>query len=155
MTRSAGILLFRTSGDVLQVLIGHPGGPFWKNKSEGAWSIPKGLVEPGEDPLLAAQREFAEETGHRADVTQTFPLGSTTLSSGKEVMVWGVRGDLDPAVADSNNVAMEWPRGTGRTIEFPEIDEVRWCPLGEARRLLNAAQQVFLDRLQELLDHPE
>jgi predicted NUDIX family NTP pyrophosphohydrolase len=155
MIRSAGILLFRTSGNDLEVLIGHPGGPFWANRSQGAWSIPKGVVESGEDPLLAALREFAEETGHQLEPDETFPLGATTLASGKEVVAWGVRGDLDPATAVSNPVVMEWPRGTGHTIEFPEIDQVRWCSLDEARDLLNNAQEVFLVRLQESLDHPK
>ena len=135
--------------------MGHPGGPFWKHKNRGAWSLPKGLVEPGEDPLSTALREFAEETGHQLVSEEAFPLGSIAMRSGKEVVAWGIRGDLDPAAAVSNPVVMEWPRGSGQTIQFPEIDEVRWCCLDEARELLNSAQGVFLDRLQELLDHPE
>lgn len=153
MTRSAGILLFRKRNDSLEVLIGHPGGPFWRNKHEGAWSVPKGLVEPTENPEAAALREFTEETGHRLDPGEMIPLGSVQLASGKEVLAWGVSGDLDPAAADSNPVVMEWPRGSGRMIEFPEIDELQWCPLEEARILLNPAQEEFLDRLQESLDH--
>jgi predicted NUDIX family NTP pyrophosphohydrolase len=153
MNRSAGILLFRTENGRLDVLIGHPGGPFWRNKHEGAWSIPKGLVESTENAQTAALREFAEETGHRLDPEEMISLGSVQLASGKEVVAWGVYGDLDPATAVSNLVSMEWPRGSGKMIEFPEIDELRWCSLEDARMLLNRAQEDFLDRLQESLDH--
>lgn len=155
MALSAGILLYRTAGDLLEVLIGHPGGPFWRGKHEGAWSIPKGLVEPGEDPLEAALREFAEETGHSPNPAQLLPLGSVELASGKEVVAWGVAGDVDPAGTSSNLITIEWPRGTGRMIEFPEIDEVRWCSPLEAKKLLNRAQGILVDRLQESLNHSQ
>ena len=150
---SAGVLLYRRVGGQLEVLIGHPGGPFWRNRNEGAWSIPKGLVGEGEDPQAAALREFAEETGTTVAGSDAVTLGSVRLASGKEVAAWAIEGDLDPAAASSNLVTMEWPRGSGRTIEFPEIDELRWCLPQEARILLNVAQGVFLDRLQESLDH--
>ncbi|MDJ0955136.1 MAG: NUDIX domain-containing protein [Acidimicrobiia bacterium] len=150
---SAGILLYRTTRGVLEVLIGHPGGPFWAKKQEGAWSIPKGLVEAGEDARKTALREFAEETGHPLPDTEAHPLGEVTLRSGKRVVAWAIRGDLDPGKASSNLVRMEWPRGSGRQIEFPEIDELRWCPMDEAQRLLNPAQVEFLKRLRKRLDH--
>ncbi len=154
MKRSAGLMLFRFRDDEIQVLIGHPGGPFWKNRQKGAWSIPKGLVEDGEDPQEAAIREFAEETGHVVDPRDLIELGSVRLASGKEVVAWGVEDDLDPAVVTSNPVVMEWPRGSGRMIEFPEIDEVRWATIAEASVLLNPGQHPFLRRLKESLDHP-
>ncbi len=135
------------------MLIGHPGGPFWRYRQEGVWSIPKGLAEPGEDMQLAALREFAEETGVQLDDPDMLPLGTVHLKSGKEVVVWAVNGDMDTDTASSNTVVMEWPRGSGRTIEFPEIDELRWCSVPEAKELVNPAQETFLLRLQESLDH--
>ncbi len=150
---SAGILLYRETGGVLEVLIGHPGGPFWAKRQEGAWSIPKGLVEAGEDARATALREFAEETGHVLRESDALALGEVTLRSGKRVVAWAMRGDLDPTKAVSNPVRMEWPRGSGRQIEFPEIDELRWCRVDEALRLLNPAQTDFLKRLRKWLDH--
>lgn len=152
---SAGVLLFRTSGVVLEVLIGHPGGPFWANRNEGAWSIPKGLVEPGEDAASAARREFAEETGWEPSAGEMIDLGEVKLRSGKRVVAWAIEGNMDPGEATSNTVRLEWPRGSGRFIEFPEIDQLRWCPLPEAQTLLNPAQITFLARLQKWLDHAE
>lgn len=152
--QSAGVLLFRR-GERLEVLIGHPGGPFWKSKHEGAWSIPKGLVEPAENERVAALREFAEETGHQLEPETMIELGSVSLRSGKRVIAWAVEGDLDVTTAVSNPVVMEWPRESGRTIEFPELDEVRWCAIPEAVGLLNPAQRPFLSRLQERLDHAQ
>ena len=152
-TTSAGILLYRGSDAAITVLIGHPGGPFWAHKNEGAWSIPKGIVEAGEDALATALREFAEETGHPPPAGKPIPLGDTVLRSGKRVVAWAVAGDLDPETAVSNPVRLEWPRGSGRIIEFPEIDELRWTTLDEAATLLNPAQTVFLDRLRKTLDH--
>lgn len=152
---SAGVLLYRLVEGGPQVLLAHPGGPFWRNKQQGAWSIPKGLVEPGEDEREAALREFWEETGHRLEAADLIPLGETTMRSGKTVVAWGAAGDMDVAQLESNSVRIEWPRESGRTIEFPEIDEVRWCSIHEARLLINQAQQFFLNRLEELLDHTE
>ena len=154
-TVSAGVLLFRLQGESWAVLIAHPGGPFWRNRNTGAWSIPKGLVEAGEDLFQAALREFAEETGVTLEGGGAIELGSTELRSGKTVVAWAIQGDLDPDVLDSNLVRLEYPRGSGRYIEFPEIDEVRWCPLETAAELLNPAQVVFLDRLKESLDHTQ
>ncbi|MDJ0923456.1 MAG: NUDIX domain-containing protein [Acidimicrobiia bacterium] len=152
--RSAGILLFRTEPS-LGVLIGHPGGPFWRNKHEGAWSIPKGLVEPGEDERNAALREFAEETGVKLEPAAMIDLGEVQLRSGKVVVAWAVRGDLDASLLASNPVRLEWPRGSGRVLEFPEIDEFRWCSPAEAGLLLNERQEPLLRRLEEYLDHEE
>lgn len=149
--RSAGILLFRR-GMQLEVLLAHPGGPFWRNKQRGAWSIPKGLVEPGENEQAAAIREFAEETGHRVEPDLLLPLGEVQLRSRKTVVAWACSGELDPSDLSSNTVRLEWPRGSGRVIEFPEIDEVRWCTLEEAAILLNEGQLPLLDRLKESLD---
>ena len=135
------------------MLLGHPGGPFWAKKNDGAWSVPKGLVADGEDPADAALREFAEETGHHLDPVEMLPLGSIVQRSGKQVLAWGVEGDLDPDQAYSNRITLEWPRGSGRYLEFPEIDTVKWCPLDEAAILINPAQKAFLIRLQKSLDH--
>ena len=151
--RSAGILLFRRCAG-LEVLLGHPGGPFWRSKDKGAWSVPKGLVEPGEDPKAAALREFSEETGMTLAPGKMIELGGVRLRSGKTVVAWGMEGDFDPTTLRSNPVRLEIPRGSGRFVEFPEIDEVRWYPLEEARRFINPGQIPLLDRLQESLNHP-
>ena len=153
--RSAGVLLYRYEHDQLQVLLGHPGGPFWRHRQYGAWSIPKGLVERGEEEKAAARREFSEETGMVLNAEPMLALGETTLKSGKTVVIWAMAGNFDVTRLRSNPVRLEWPRGSGKVVEFPEIDELRWCFLDEARTLLNQAQQTFVDRLQELLDHPE
>lgn len=150
--RSAGILLFR-QGLQLEVLLAHPGGPFWRNKQKGAWSIPKGLVEPGEDERAAAIREFGEETGSQLEPRLLMTLGEVQLRSRKTVIAWACPGDFDPSDLESNSVRLEWPRGSGRFIEFPEIDEVRWCTIDEATILLNEGQLPLLHRLKEILDH--
>ena len=152
-TVSAGILLYRWTDRRLEVLIGHPGGPFWANRQRGAWSLPKGLVDPGEDELGAARREFEEETGHQAPAGTMLDLGEVLLKSGKRVVAWAVAGSLDVTTARSNEVQLEWPKGSGKHVRFPEIDEFRWCDLAEAGELLNPAQAGFLPRLQKLLDH--
>jgi predicted NUDIX family NTP pyrophosphohydrolase len=152
---SAGILLYRRVSVDIEVLVGHPGGPFWANKHEGVWSIPKGLVEEGEDARSTALREFAEETGHTLSGDGLTDLGENTLRSGKRVLVWAASGDLEPTEAVSNSVRLEWPRGSGRVIEFSELDELRWCSIVEAESLLNPAQRVFLNRLVKSLDHTE
>jgi len=151
--RSAGVLLFRRQANGLRVLLGHPGGPFWRNKQSGAWSIPKGLVESDEDERAAALREFREETGSKLDGKIMEALGETTLRSGKIVVAWAVEGDLDVDTLVSNSVRLEWPRGSGTILEFPEIDEIRWCALDEARTLINPGQVPFLNRLQDRLNH--
>lgn len=164
---SAALCLWRshdgnTNGDasssfeVLEVLIVHPGGPFWKNKHEGAWSLPKGEFDPAtEDGLAAARREFAEETGHDAPTGPVVELGEAKLKSGKIIIAWACEGDLDPAKIKSNLFEMEWPPRSGKRASFPEIDQGRWCSPDEARALLNAAQCVFVDRLEAQLARPE
>jgi predicted NUDIX family NTP pyrophosphohydrolase len=144
---SAGLLLHRTRAGVVEVLIAHPGGPFWARKDDGAWSIPKGEYDEGDDPWLAAQREFAEELGSPAPAGPLLDLGPAKQPSGKVVTAFTVRGDLDITDARSNTFEMEWPRGSGRTREFPEVDRVGWFPVAQARDKLLKGQRIFLDRL--------
>jgi predicted NUDIX family NTP pyrophosphohydrolase len=153
--RSAGLLLYRVRVDgAVEVLIGHPGGPFWARKDEGAWSVPKGEYEETDDALGAAYREFAEEVGHPAPapMAEAVPLGEVRQSSGKRVSVWAVEGDLDVSDAVSNTFEMEWPRGSGRMREFPELDRVEWVRLDRARVKLLKGQVPFLDALSTELD---
>lgn len=147
---SAGLLLFRRTSGGLEVLIAHPGGPYWSKKDLGAWSIPKGLVHTGEDPLAAAQREFSEEIGFRPEGPFR-PLGSVRLKSGKEVQAWACEGDFDPARAVSNTMWIEWPPGSGRKAQFPEVDRCGWFSPVQAREKLNPAQAAFIDRLETAL----
>jgi predicted NUDIX family NTP pyrophosphohydrolase len=149
--RSAGFLLFRGRGAELEVLVGHMGGPFWTRKDDGAWSIPKGEYEDGEDPLAVARREFEEELGSPPPSSDTIPLGETKQASGKVVTVWAAEGDLDASACRSNTFRVEWPKGSGRMQEFPEIDRAGWFGLAEARRKLVKGQHVFLDRLADAL----
>lgn len=148
---SAGMVLFRrTEERGLEVFLAHPGGPFWKNKDEGAWTIPKGLVDEGETPLDAAQREFWEETGI-APREPFLPLGDIRQKAGKRVHAWAWEGDADPATVTSNEMRTEWPRGSGRMITFPEVDRCAWFSPAEARVKMNAAQAEFIGRLEALL----
>jgi predicted NUDIX family NTP pyrophosphohydrolase len=150
MERSAGLLMFRrTDAGGLEVLLAHPGGPFWARKDDGAWTLPKGGCNDGEDPLDAACREFLEETGHAAR-GPFLDLGEVRLKSGKRVRAWACAGDLDPAALASNLFEMEWPPRSGRLRQFPEIDRVAWFPPAAARRKLMPAQQPFVDRLVAL-----
>ncbi len=151
---SAGILLYRLRRGPPELLLAHPGGPFWRTRDLGHWTIPKGEVEPGEDLLGVARREFAEETGLVLgdDDAAFIPLGEIKQKSGKLVIAWGLEGDLDPATAYSNTFAMEWPPRSGRLESFPEIDRVEWFEPAEARRRLKAAQAPFIDRLEEALE---
>lgn len=145
---SAGILLYRMSEIGIEVLIAHPGGPFWASKDEGAWTLPKGELKPGEDPLTAATREFTEETGVEIAPDETFlPLGAVTLRSGKLVHAWAVEGDMDPDDLSSNMFTMRWPPGSDVTSEFPEIDRMAWVEPGEAIRSLNPALGPLVKRL--------
>ena len=149
---SAGLLVYRRTGGELEVLLVHPGGPFWAKKDDGAWSVPKGEYEPDEDPLEVALREFEEETGSAPpDPTDAPSLGELRQPSGKVVRAWAVEGDLDVSEIRSNTFEMEWPPRTGRTQEFPEVDRAGWFGLEEARRKLLRGQIGFLDRLEELL----
>ena len=142
---SAGILLHRA--ERAEVLLVHPGGPYWARKDAGAWSIPKGEVEEGEEPRTAALREFAEETGTRLPDGALEPLGSVKLKSGKLVHAFAVAGDLDPEAIVSSTFELEWPPRSGRTRTFPEVDRAGWFTLDEAREKLNPAQAAFVDRL--------
>lgn len=149
---SAGILLFRRSGDGrLEVLLAHPGGPFFASRDEGAWSIPKGEVEPGEDLAAVARREFEEETGQRPPGGPAVPLGTVRQKGGKLVHAWALEGDLDPATAVSNTFTMPWPPGSGTLAAFPEIDRVAWFSADEARRHLKDSQAPLVDRLEAAL----
>jgi predicted NUDIX family NTP pyrophosphohydrolase len=147
---SAGLLLFRRTGDGLEVFLAHPGGPFWKNKDMGAWTIPKGLVDEGEELLDAARREFREETGLEPS-GPFLPLGDVRQKAGKRVHAWAWEGDLDPAAVTSNEMRTEWPRGSGRWLTFPEVDRCAWFGPDEARARLNPAQAELVGRLEALL----
>jgi predicted NUDIX family NTP pyrophosphohydrolase len=143
---SAGLLLFRRSAGELEVFLAHPGGPFWKHKDAGAWTIPKGLVDENEDLLAAARREFLEETG----IEPRGPfheMGTVRQKAGKLIHAWAWEGDADAARVRSNTFNMEYPRGSGRMIEVPEVDRCEWFSLAIARQRINPAQAEFLDRL--------
>ena len=146
--RSAGILLHRTTEDGREVLLVHPGGPFWAKKDVGAWSIPKGEHDDGEDPQACALREFEEETGTRPARADLVDLGTVRQKSGKVVQAWALEGDLDAAAIRSNTFTMQWPPRSGRMQEFPEVDRAEWFGLAEARQRMNPAQAAFLDRLE-------
>ena len=149
--RSAGILLFRRGSGGVEVLLGHMGGPFWARRDAGAWSVPKGEYEPDEEPLAAARREFQEELGLPVPAGDLVELGSVTQSGGKVVTVWAVEADLDPAEVMPGTFTMEWPKGSGRVAEFPEVDRVAWLDLRDAGERIVAAQREFLDRLASRL----
>lgn len=168
---SAGIVLFRRSAGGIEILIGHPGGPFWSGRDAGHWTIPKGEADEGEtevadrdaagsdgtvdggrtDLLRVARREFREETGHEAPDGPALALGWIRQKSGKRVHAWALEGDLDPASARSNTFELEWPPRSARMIEVPELDRVAWVTPAEARRLLKEAQVPLVDRLEDAL----
>src|SRR5262245_44897892 len=156
MTRptSAGILLYRRSpdNDGLEVLLAHPGGPWFVTKDAGHWSIPKGEADGDERLVDVARREFTEETGHPVPDTALIELGSIVQKGGKIVHAWAVQGDLDPASAHSNLFETEWPPRSGKRASFPEIDRVAWFGRGEAREMIKPTQIPLLDRLDEVLD---
>jgi predicted NUDIX family NTP pyrophosphohydrolase len=148
---SAGLLMYRRRRGVLEVLLVHPGGPFWAGKDLGAWSIPKGEYDPGEDPLAAARREFREETGF--SVTGEFiPLMPRKQPSGKIIEAWAVEGDCDAAAMHSNVFTLEWPPHSGRQQQFPEVDRAAWFFLADAREKIIKGQVGFLEELQALLE---
>jgi predicted NUDIX family NTP pyrophosphohydrolase len=148
---SAGILLYRLRDGVVEVLLGHPGGPYFANKDAGHWSIPKGEVEPDEDLLDVALREFAEETGHVVGTARLIDLGSIVQKGGKAVHAWAVEGDLDPESARSNTFRLEWPPRSGLYIDVPEVDRVAWFDSAEARVRIKDTQVPFIDRLEAFL----
>jgi predicted NUDIX family NTP pyrophosphohydrolase len=149
--RSAGILLYRVAGGEREVLLVHPGGPYWARKDAGAWSIPKGEYEDGEDPQVCALREFEEELGTALPPGELIELGDVKQKGGKVVTAWAAEGDLDAGAVTSNTFTMEWPPRSGRTAEFPEIDRAGWFGIETAREKLVPAQTEFLDRLVERL----
>jgi predicted NUDIX family NTP pyrophosphohydrolase len=149
-SRSAGLLVHRDRNGTREVLLVHPGGPLWARRDAGAWSIPKGEYEPGEDPLACARREFHEELGVDAPEGPIHDLGEITQKSGKIVRAWALEADLDVSAIESNTFALEWPPRSGRIRQFPEIDRAGWFGLDLAREKLNSAQAALLDRLVEL-----
>ena len=148
--RSAALTMFRRLGATLEVLLVHPGGPYWAKKDKGAWTIPKGEYEPNEDALDAARREFQEETGFPA-TGEFFALGSVQQKSGKIVTAWAFEGDCDPDQLASNTCEIEWPPRSGGRIEIPEVDRGRWFSFEEARQYIREEQRPLLDHLRELL----
>jgi predicted NUDIX family NTP pyrophosphohydrolase len=143
--------MFRRRGASAEVLLAHPGGPFWSRRDEAAWTLPKGEIGPDEDPLAAARREFQEETGFTS--TPPFlPLGELRQKSGKRITAWAFEGDADPAELASNLFELEWPPRSGRLQSFPEVDRVAWYSLETARAKLIAGQAPFIDALQQWLD---
>src|SRR3954469_2181722 len=150
LTVSAGLLLFRRPRGRIEVFLAHPGGPFWAGRDAGAWTIPKGLVDEGEDLLDAAQREFREETSI-TPIEPFIPLDSVRQKAGKTVHAWAWEGDADPETVSSNTMRTEWPRNSGKWITFPEVDRCAWFDIDTARAKMNAAQSEFLDRLLRIV----
>jgi predicted NUDIX family NTP pyrophosphohydrolase len=155
--RSAGILLFRNGGGSPEFLLVHPGGPFWKKRDQGSWSIPKGQIEDGEDPRDCALRELAEELGAPPELSpgELIELGSIRQRAGKVVEAWAAEAEFDPATLDSNTFSLEWPPRSGREQDFPEVDRAEWFGVEQARRKILPAQADFLDRVLEHLRPPE
>lgn len=150
--RSAGLLVFRYASDgSIEVFLVHPGGPFWHNKDEGVWSLPKGEIEPLEDPLAVARREFAEETGSPVPEGGLIDLGEIRQSNGKRVRGWAVRGNVDATAVISNTFEMEWPRKSGQVRSFPEVDRGEWFSTELARKKLVHGQGTLIDRLLSAL----
>jgi predicted NUDIX family NTP pyrophosphohydrolase len=148
--RSAGLLMFRRTGSELEVFLVHPGGPFWSGKDSGAWTVPKGEYVDGEEPLDAARREFAEETGFLA-AGEFIDLGTIRQTSGKVVIAWAFEGDCDPAQLVSNSCEIEWPPRSGKKVEIPEVDRGAWFSVARARQAILKSQEPFLDVLASKL----
>lgn len=149
--QSAGILLYRNTNGQIEFFLVHPGGPFFKNKDNGYWSIPKGEFLPDEDPLTAAKREFEEETGKPVQAEKFIKLSPIKQKSGKTVYAWATEGDIDANIILSNNFEMEWPPKSGKMASFPEIDRAGWFNADDARIKLNAAQSALIDELLTLI----
>ena len=147
---SAGLVLYRRTGGTLEIFLAHPGGPFWRNRDAGAWTIPKGVLNEGEDPLAGAQREFEEETGIKPKAP-FLSLGAVRQRAGKLVHAWAWEGDADAATTTSNVMRTEWPRGSGDWLSFPEIDRCSWFPAEIARAKMNPAQSELIARLEAAL----
>lgn len=158
--QSCGILLFRRSGDSIEVLLGHPGGPYWRGQDLGSWSVPKGIAEPDESLAVAAAREFAEETGFQVVSIALDPgqppidLREVSLKSGKVIRAWAIEGDLDPALSVSNEIEIEWPPRSGRRLRIPELDRVAWFAVAEAGERIHPGQRPFIGRLEQRLRSP-
>jgi predicted NUDIX family NTP pyrophosphohydrolase len=144
--RSAGILLYRLRDGELQVFLAHPGGPFWARRDDGAWTIPKGEIDEGEDPLAAARREFTEEIGVTLE-GEFVALAPIKQKAGKTVLAWAVEGDCDPEALQSNTFSMQWPPKSGRQAEFPEVDRAGWFTIAEARIKILESQVPLLEEL--------
>jgi predicted NUDIX family NTP pyrophosphohydrolase len=149
--RSCGILLYRYKAKTLEVFLVHPGGPFWKNKDDGAWSIPKGEGSPNEEPLHTALREFLEETGISIGGQHAIALTPITQKAGKAVWAWAIPGDADAANITSNEFMMEWPPHSGKQQSFPEVDKAAWFTIAAAKKKINPAQAALLDELITVL----
>jgi predicted NUDIX family NTP pyrophosphohydrolase len=149
---SAGLLVYNQSPQrELKVFLVHPGGPFFKNKNDGAWSLPKGEYEEGEDPLLAAKREFKEETGNEAPEGEFIPLGMVKIKSGKVISAWAIKAGLTMSFIESNHFEMEWPPKSGKKQSFAEVDKGEWFLITEAKIKINSGQLVFLEQLENVL----
>lgn len=145
---SAGLLLFRRRGEIMEVFLVHPGGPLWAKKDAGAWSIPKGLIDPGEEPLSAARREFEEETGFQVS-GEFIPLAPAKVTGGKTILAWSVEGDCDPDAMRSNTFEMEWPPRSGKRQKFPEVDRGEWFSLAAAKEKINKGQVPLIKELEQ------
>jgi len=152
MKTSAGILLYRNTNELPEVFLVHPGGPFWKNKDLGAWSIPKGEYTLGENPLDCAKREFEEETGHKIE-GYFIPLDAVKQAGGKTVYAWAVEGNIDAEKIVSNTILIPWPPKSGRFLEIPEVDKGAWFELNEAKSKIIPAQSAFIVQLEALLSN--
>ncbi len=146
--------MYRIKNKIIEVFLVHPGGPFWVKKDIGAWSIPKGLIDPGEDPLKAAQREFEEETNVKVSGNFT-PLTPVKQKSGKIVQAWAVEGDCDPSAVKSNTFSIEWPPHSGKEQEFPEVDRAAWFGIEEAKKKIIQGQVRLLEELQHMVSSPD
>jgi predicted NUDIX family NTP pyrophosphohydrolase len=147
--QSAGLLVFRGQGATLELLLVHPGGPFWSKKDDGAWFIPKGEIEPDEDLLAAARREFREELGIEPPAGEPLPLGSLKNKSGKQIHAWALPGDLDLSAFHSNTFSLEWPPRSGKQREFPEVDRAQYFGIELATQKMSEAELPFIQRLLE------